>query len=437
MLEPGVLRSAMYNVMLIASVSTVLFNINPLLRFDGYYMLADLIESPNLTQRANRYIAYLAQKYLLGHRRAEPVALARGERGWFVFYSVAAFVYRLFVAAAIIVFVAGQFFTIGLLLAVWAGFTMLVLPLGKAIWFVLYSPAIESTRRRAVRVSAGLAAGVLALLFVLPLPFMTRAEGVVWLPEQSHVRAGTDAFIGELRARTGATVRAGEVIAVATDPVLEAGRRKAAQRLAELQARYRAEQIEDIVAAQVTLEEMVAARRELARFEEKAAQLLIRSHVDGTLILPRGEDLVGRFVQQGELLGYVVGSVRPTIRTVVAQADVDLVRSRTESVSVRLASRVPDVYQTRLLREVPQASDELPSAALTQRGGGEIANSPYDDRPEVAYAKLFQFEAELPGELEPRHFGGRVYVRFNHGLAPLWQQWYRELKVLFLRLLDA
>ena len=64
--EPGLIKSISFNIMLIAGISTLLFNGNPLLRFDGYYIMADLVEIPNLATRANKYIMYLLQKYLYG-----------------------------------------------------------------------------------------------------------------------------------------------------------------------------------------------------------------------------------------------------------------------------------------------------------------------------------------------------------------------------------
>ena len=111
--EPGMIRAVAFNVMLIAGVSTVLFNGNPLLRFDGYYVLMDWLEIPNLGSRANQYIGYLIQRYPFGIRNAQSPVSARGERGWFVFYSIASFCYRMFIFATIIWFVAGEFFVVG------------------------------------------------------------------------------------------------------------------------------------------------------------------------------------------------------------------------------------------------------------------------------------------------------------------------------------
>ncbi len=72
--EPGFVRALAFNVMLVAGVSTLIFNGNPLLRYDAYYILADLIEMPNLAQQAARHWGYLAQRYVLRSDSATPVA---------------------------------------------------------------------------------------------------------------------------------------------------------------------------------------------------------------------------------------------------------------------------------------------------------------------------------------------------------------------------
>jgi putative peptide zinc metalloprotease protein len=102
MVEPGMVRAVAYNVMLISGVSTLLFNGNPLLRFDGYYVLADAIEVPNLGARSNTYLGYLFQRYVLGIRTAESSAHSNGERAWMVVYGITSFFYRIFISFVII-----------------------------------------------------------------------------------------------------------------------------------------------------------------------------------------------------------------------------------------------------------------------------------------------------------------------------------------------
>src|SRR5262245_59749323 len=111
-IEPGTIRSIAYDVMLIAGVSTIVFNANPLLRFDGYYILCDLIEIPNLGFRSNRYWGALIQRFLFG-LEGESSRSTFGERIWFLLYAPSAFVYRLVVLFGIALFVASEFFVIG------------------------------------------------------------------------------------------------------------------------------------------------------------------------------------------------------------------------------------------------------------------------------------------------------------------------------------
>lgn len=436
MLEPGIARSVMYNVMLIAGVSTILFNGNPLLRFDGYYILADWLEIPNLATRSKKYLAYLCQKYLLGTREPPPVHTQLGERGWLVFYAIASFFYRLFIATVIIIFVAGRFFTIGILLAIWVSFVMIVLPLGKVTRFVLFNPVLRKNRNRSIMVSGAAAAGLLALLFIVPMPFLTRAEGVIWLPEQAHVRAGTAGFVERIEAPVSGQVKAGDVLLTLRDPELLAERERVAARRDELEVRYRAERSSSFVDARITADEIAAVDQQLARLEGRVEKLTLRAGADGMFVVSSPDDLPGRFLNQGDNVGYVIGQAKPKVRAVITQQNVDLIRNRTGAVSLRLASRVPDEFPVEFLREVPAATNELPSAALSQQGGGEIANDPSAGRDDIAFQAVFQFEFLLPDSMDIGRYGERVYVRFDHGFAPLWSQWYRKLKILFLRLLD-
>ena len=435
--EPGAVRAVAYNVMLISGASTLFFNGNPLLRFDGYYVLADAIEIPNLGTRSNKYFGYLAQRYLFSVRDADSPAESRGERIWMVAYGIASFAYRVFIMFVIILFIAGKFFTIGVLLAIWAVATQVLMPVGRQIAFLANSPNIRRQRGRAVAVSALLVLGVFGLMFLVPAPSWTRAEGVVWVPEEAQVRAGTDGFIERLLATVDSTVVRGQPLIEAQDPLLPTQVAVLEAQLAELQAKYDALLLEDRVQAAMVREEMVAVAAALGRTREREAELVLRSASSGRFVVPNAADLPGRFVAKGQLVGYVVEPGELTVRVAVGQDDIAQVRERIRDVEVMLAGWGAEPVPARIRREVPGGSMQLPTAALGSAGGGPFAVDPRDRQGVTTLERIFQLELALPAEVRSSYLGARVFVRFDHGFEPVGVQAYRALRRLLLRKFDV
>jgi putative peptide zinc metalloprotease protein len=144
-------------------------------------------------------------------------------------------------------------------------------------------------------------------------------------------------------------------------------------------------------------------------------------------------DLPGRFVVEGQALGYVLPSGSRTIRATVQQDDIDLVRNRLRKVYVRLAERMDEVLPAQIVRIVPAGRDELPSKALGGAGGGALATDPRDRQGIKTLQRIFQFDLELPATAEaPATFGSRVYVRFEHQWEPLGLQLWRRLRQTLL-----
>jgi putative peptide zinc metalloprotease protein len=431
--EPGPVRSVAYNVIFIAGISSILFNGNPLLRYDAYYILSDLLEIPNLGPRGLRYVTYLLQRYLLGIRDVEAPMATRGEKIWLVMYSITSFCYRLFIYTAIVLFIATKFFFIGVLFAFWGFVNMLVWPAIKAVRFLASSPRVRRGRFRAVTAVTLVAAGLIALVTLVPVPLSTTAEGVIWTPEKSFVRAGTDGFVQRLLVPPGSAVSPGQPLVECSDPLLPAEIRVLEARLEELEALYDAKLISDRVKADITKQEIEHVRGKLNDALERASELTIRSGCAGTLVVPIPQDLPGRFLKRGELVGYLLERGCVTVRVVVPQADVDFVRYSTRSVQIRFPERISQSLPTLLRREVPAATDQVPGRALTKEGGGEIAVDPRDRMGTKAFQKLFLFDVELPAYKGFYNVGGRVYVRFDHGKEPIVWRWYRAIRQLFLR----
>jgi len=425
-------RGVLYNIILIAGISTVLFNANPLLRFDGYYMLMDWLEIPNLRSRSTQYWAYLAERYLFGRRESERPPATRGERAWFVGWSVASFAYRIFVVIAILVFLGEQSLLLGVVFAVLTAATWFVVPGVKIVNYLLNSPRLRRVRRRALSASLVVALGVVAALFIVPIPMRTTAQGVVWLPDEGFVRVGADGFVDRVVAKQGARVTPGEVLIEMSDVELATELKVLEARVRELDAKHREQVVVDRVRAEIIDEERRFAAQSLERAQERARELVIKAKAEGEFVYPGAPDAPGRFLKKGDLLAHVVNADAIIVRAVVSQQDIDLVRNATRAVQLRLAEDLPETIRGAVKRVVPSATDQLPSAALGTQGGGAMAVDPGDRDGRKSVQRFFQVDVELPHDGRALRVGGRAYVRFDHGWEPLGVQWYRRARQLFL-----
>ena len=432
--EPGLVRAVCFNVMVVAGVSALIFNGNPLLRYDAYYILGDIIEMPNLGQRSTRYWGYLVERYLLRVRDATSPALTTSERAWFGSYGLLSFIYRTLVTVAIALFIGSQFFFIGVVLALWVLGAMIGMPLVRMVKHLESRQTLRERRLRIIGVGSAMLGALALVLVLVPVPQRRLAEGVLWLPERAILRAGASGFVREVTATPGAAVKAGQTLLHRYEPALDAQIRTLEARVAELEASYRLEFVNDRVRSEIVREQWLAERAALERSRERAAMLPAVAQVDGVFTLAAPGDLPGRWHKQGEVIGHVLGADEPIVRVVVEQADSDLIGAFTEAVAVRFGDDLPRVLAGRIVRQVPAGREESPSKALLASGGGKLATDPRDPEGRKTLERVFQVDVSLNEPLgRPAAFGQRVHVRFELARAPLAVQVWRSLRRLFLR----
>jgi putative peptide zinc metalloprotease protein len=248
------------------------------------------------------------------------------------------------------------------------------------------------------------------------------------------VRAGADGFLVTLLAPVGSEVRKGQPLVQAEEPFLATRVAVLESQLVELHAKYQALMTADRVQAAMVREEIIASQANLKRARERVDGLVFRSPGDGRFIVPNADDLPGRFISKGQLVGYVVEQPRQlTARVALLQDDIALVRQDTRSVEVMLAGWDARPVQARIRREVPGASAQIPTAALGTAGGGPIAVDPRDQQGVTTLRQVFQLELSLPPEVRSDYLGSRVYVRFEHAEQPVGLQVYRAFRRLLLR----
>lgn len=431
-IEPGLVRSVAFDIIVVASVSTLIVNGNPLLRFDGYFILSDLIEIPNLAQRTSRWWGRLVQRLLFGLQRLDSDNSTRGERAWFLFYGPMSFAYRMFVLLSLSLFIASEYFVIGVMFALMALANAVLMPLGRGVARTLNIAQLQaSSRQTKVRLAAGTAT-LAGLALLLPLPMHTNAEGVVWLPEDAYVRAGADGFVEHVHMSSGALVARGVPLVGTVDVFLGTQIALNRLRIQELETRLVSERFANRVLAEITTADLAEERARLASNEEKQANLTATSGRSGTFFLAKQTDVPGRFYRKGDTIGYILPEHTRTLRTIVLQDNIDLVRQTLLSTRVRPSFEFGTVMPARIIREVPAAGDEVPSAAFTLRGGGQIASNPDDPKGLKVSRRIFQFDLELDRPVPQSLVGSRVYVRFQHYPEPIAHQLYRRIRQLFL-----
>ena len=437
--EPGVVKDLAYTAMVLGSVSTLIFNGNPLLRYDGYYVLADAVEIPNLAPRAARYWRYLAQRYAFGLREVASPVTAAGERAWFVCYGAASTLYRVLGVCAIAIAVSASVPVLGLLLAVWVLCGQIGWPLARGLHYVLMAPPLAARRRRAVGVTACGVLGLLVALTAVRLPLSAQAEGIVWLPPRGEIRAGAEGSVvavlfarrvltkGLLRA---ATVVAGTPLLQLENPLLTARMTALEWTLAETRARQGAARMRDPTLSAQLADQLTRLAADLAALRKEANALVITSPVSGRLVVPDAYRLPGRYLRQGDVVAYVIEAAPPLVRVALPQADAALLGRREGAIGVRLVDQPQRVVQARIRQQVPSATRELPGVALGALGGGQIAVEP--TQPRRAMEAHFIVDLELPAGTSAGRIGGRAIVRFEQAAEPLAERLHRAWRRVLL-----
>ena len=436
LLEPGLLREAMFAAVFSGAISTLLINGNPLLRFDGYYAFCDLFEVPNLGSRSPRYWQTLLKKKVLSVDHARFGECLAGERPWLLCYAPLSWLYRasLIVAAAMI-FASFSSLLGGiiLLLGTWM---LLLKPLVRTIGWLLVASELQGYRLRANAIALVLTSFAITVLTVVPVPDKTYASALVWLPENAILRARSDGELTQWLVRDGERVSKGDAVALLSNEKLSV-------QLAALDAQIQAQRVEQarqfLLDAQAALTANEAYKRLLndrAEVKRQLDSLLVKAQTSGMVAIDPQRSQIGQYFTQGQVLAHVLTGGQVTVRALVDNDDIALVRERPGRISVSLASVPGQALSASLISATPQSTDQLPSAALSTQNGGAITVDPSDPKGLTANERRFALDIQLdsaPALLEQATVGARAMAVFNHGTNTVLGMTARMLRQSFLR----
>jgi putative peptide zinc metalloprotease protein len=348
---------------------------------------------------------------------------------------VTSYIYRLFVMVAISLFVATKYFFIGTLLAVWSVWSSLFLPIIKMVFKPMSDTLMRGKRTRIIGLSSLLLLGVFAFLFLVPLPYKTYAQGVLYVPQDAFIRAAVSGFINDVVVPEEQSVTAGEKLITMRAPDLDAEVRVLVAQVNEAAMRYQAS-LSDRSGSDILLNELNFIKDEYQRAHERLSDLAVYSPVDGVLMMKNRLDIRGRYYFRGEVIGYVVDDKNLPLAVMISEDDIDRVTNQTRSVSFRYASEPNIQYEAHISHQVPASTQQLPSATLTTEAGGAIVLDPERKTELKSYKRYFRIELSRQERLK-RRFDERVYVLFEHDPEPIVWRWYRNVRRLFLRQFDV
>jgi putative peptide zinc metalloprotease protein len=365
------------NVLATAGFVTILFNMNPLMRFDGYYILSDLFDLPNLGTHGQQDLHYLARRWLLDIKTNRP-QWPEGRGAVVRLYGIAAFAWRILICVSLTLAAEMLFHGAGIVLAVAAVVLWVVVPTFKfARYLVVGDPINPPNRLRFLTIAAGLLIVGFGIWNYVPYIERLQLAAVVECDQIVTVRTAAPGFVREISVKSGETVREGQFLARLENPQLES-------QIAELELTIKQSQIDStrfhrkgqMSAFQVEQENESALQNRLLELERQANELILTAPSDGTILSRNLDDMQNQWLTSGSEFCLLGDESERVIHVVIPQSDIDLVRrNANEPVNVHVWGQPSEFTGT--IRDIEsRGSTILRHPSLAANVGGPLAIQP-------------------------------------------------------------
>lgn len=384
--EPGALSGALHQVVVLSSITTLLFNANPLMRFDGYYILSDLLDIPNLFTKGQKVSQWIFRRWILGMKKAK-FPLAKTERvGIIAIYGIAASVWKVIVITGLLLTAAFLFEGAGLLLAAFVICVMIVQGIASMVEYLKKSALAEGLQpmRLVLRVATALGL-ITAALFLIEVTPTASAPAVVQDVRGGAVRVECPGLLTDLFVTDSEQVKEGDLLA-RLENIEEISRLRRLETDIAASRLRRDQFVEDgeIAAAQAEGENLAALEGIARDLRAYTASLELRAPRDGIVDGRHLELLLGTWIEPGRLLLSVAAEdAKELIILAAAEDRENFEESRRANREVVFQPRGRWQTWTAALRDtVPRASLEPAHFALITPGDGPLPVKQRGSEPE-------------------------------------------------------
>ena len=389
-------------LMVICSISTVVFNGNPLLRYDGYYVLADWIEIPNLRARSNQFVQRLAMRWCLGMALAPEQYMARWRRVLFVFYAITSYVYGWIVTYAVL-WLLYHFLepyrlqVVSGMLACAAAASMVGWPLFRLVQGWRKRGRLPEMKPVRVAFTGAVVAGLVGAAFVVPLPVSQVVHtGLLQIQADAaqKVFVHVPGILERLSVRDGQRVKAGDILAefrsLDVENHLEEARSACDIRRVRLSLlREQAARLENPAERAPLDADIATAASELKLYSDQMdlykkmqEMLVLRAPCAGVVLDPPQTDDMGKFWDDDPQQPFcAIGDpdrqevILPVTPAEYRLLKVDSANGQDLHVTVRMQGRGARTWRGRIAR-FPEAEAKDVPLGLTLKGGGSLAVKP-------------------------------------------------------------
>ena len=430
---PGLINSLAFNVMLIGSISSVLFNGNPLLKFDAYYMLSDFAEIPNFYQKAQQQWKYFGDRYILGSINARNQVTDANEWYWLTIYGLLSFIYLMIVTLGISLFLLDQWLPLGILVLTMTIFSKFLNPAYRLFKHIT-GPKTQANRRRAIGSIVATVIFLIGVIGFIPFPYAMKASGILQANDSRFIYLQAPGKLDKLHVRHGEKIRKGQLIATLINPDL----------LSEISSSKHAKeeaQIQYLLALHKSLNDINSVQKQLDTLESRLIELNdqlnrldIVADQDGEWIAPELHEMLGSWLQRGFTLGEMIDRRSFRFLAVIQQEQAEYIfKNDFRQTELRLTGQVDVNVKLQQVKVIPYQNQRLPSVALGWLGGGEIPVSTNESSGEKARDSFFILHAEIPVNQLQRMtvlhgLSGTLRIKLPN--QPLAVQGYRSVKQL-------
>jgi putative peptide zinc metalloprotease protein len=379
---PGLLNSLAMATMFICSVNTILFNANPLLRYDGYYVLADWLEIPNLRIKSTQFFGYLIQEKVLGLEIPVQSYLPRSRRILFVTYAVASYIYRWFVTFAILWFLSQvlkpyKLESISYLLATGALVPLAGVPLYQIVKFLRTPGRLRKVKKARASAYAAAAIAIVTGVLLIPTPLRIQGTLVLKLAHPKEIYTEVEGRLDELNVKDGDWVPKGTVLAKLSnlDKEKDLIQRQQEQTTNFHKALWYGQSFDPENRAQCKLHEEFAQKLEpvIAKMVEQLGKLTLIADRDGQVVGSPHKETVGQWLKPGSKPFCELGDPHQLeAHLIIEQSDIHLIRPG-RTAWIKIYGRAEETYKNKVSEITKRTREEVPTE-LSNLAGGEVAS---------------------------------------------------------------